>query len=167
MQQRHRNTLVQADPRAEPIRQHRRRRAALLELGVRPRLASNTAGRGLGSWYLAKAKVLSDSAQPSAPLAILANFGSGPLGRFHPMAAVWFPATTTDTYAFGTSASPMLRRWCSPATKVRSTRLRARWPALLSRRRLAKRWAVLSGASLAPRTSLFRHVEEVYSLASS
>src|SRR5438874_5033696 len=35
----------------------RRRRAALLELGVR--LASNTAGSGLGPWYLAKAKALS------------------------------------------------------------------------------------------------------------
>jgi RNA-directed DNA polymerase len=33
----------------------RRRRAALLELGVRPRLASNTAGSGRGPWYLAKA----------------------------------------------------------------------------------------------------------------
>jgi RNA-directed DNA polymerase len=37
----------------------RRRRAALIALGVRPRLASNTAGSGLGSWYLAKAKALS------------------------------------------------------------------------------------------------------------
>jgi RNA-directed DNA polymerase len=37
----------------------RRRRAALLELGVRPRLACNTAGSGLGPWYLAKAKALS------------------------------------------------------------------------------------------------------------
>src|SRR6266853_2676873 len=37
----------------------RRRRAALLELGVRSRLASNTAGSGLGPWYLAKAKALS------------------------------------------------------------------------------------------------------------
>jgi RNA-directed DNA polymerase len=37
----------------------RRRRAALLELGVRPRLASNTAGSGLGPWYLACAKALS------------------------------------------------------------------------------------------------------------
>jgi RNA-directed DNA polymerase len=37
----------------------RRRRAALLELGVRLRLASNTAGSGRGSWYLAKAKALS------------------------------------------------------------------------------------------------------------
>jgi len=37
----------------------RRRRAALLELGVRPRLASNTAGSGLGPWYIAKAKALS------------------------------------------------------------------------------------------------------------
>ena len=37
----------------------RRRRAALLELGVRPQLASNTAGSGLGPWYLAKAKALS------------------------------------------------------------------------------------------------------------
>ena len=37
----------------------RRRRAALLDLGVRPRLASNTAGSGLGPWYLAKAKALS------------------------------------------------------------------------------------------------------------
>src|SRR5579864_3762382 len=36
----------------------RRRRAALLELGVRLRLASNTAGSGLGPWYLAKAKAL-------------------------------------------------------------------------------------------------------------
>jgi RNA-directed DNA polymerase len=37
----------------------RRRRAALLELGVRPRLASNTAGSGRGPWYLAKAKAIS------------------------------------------------------------------------------------------------------------
>src|SRR5215813_3911184 len=37
----------------------RRRRAALLALGVHPRLASNTAGSGLGPWYLAKAKALS------------------------------------------------------------------------------------------------------------
>jgi RNA-directed DNA polymerase len=37
----------------------RRRRAALLELGVRVRLANNTAGSGLGPWYLAKAKALS------------------------------------------------------------------------------------------------------------
>jgi RNA-directed DNA polymerase len=37
----------------------RRRRAALLELGVRPRLASNTAGSGCGPWYLAKTKALS------------------------------------------------------------------------------------------------------------
>ena len=34
----------------------RRRRAALLALGVRPRLASNTAGSGRGPWYLARAK---------------------------------------------------------------------------------------------------------------
>jgi hypothetical protein len=34
----------------------RRRRAPLLELGVRPRLASNTAGSGRGRWYLALAK---------------------------------------------------------------------------------------------------------------
>jgi RNA-directed DNA polymerase len=37
----------------------RRRRTALLDLGVRPRLASNTAGSGLGPWYLARAKALS------------------------------------------------------------------------------------------------------------
>ena len=37
----------------------RRRRAALLALGVRPRMASNTAGSGLGPWYLARAKALS------------------------------------------------------------------------------------------------------------
>jgi RNA-directed DNA polymerase len=37
----------------------RRRRAALLELGVRPRMASNTASSGLGPWYLARAKALS------------------------------------------------------------------------------------------------------------
>ena len=37
----------------------RRRREALMELGVRSRLASNTAGSGLGPWYLAKAKALS------------------------------------------------------------------------------------------------------------
>ena len=36
----------------------RRRRAALLELGVRPRLASNTAGSGHGPWYLARAQAL-------------------------------------------------------------------------------------------------------------
>jgi RNA-directed DNA polymerase len=37
----------------------RRRRAALLKLGVGPRLASNTAGSGRGAWYLARAKALS------------------------------------------------------------------------------------------------------------
>jgi RNA-directed DNA polymerase len=37
----------------------RRRREALIELGVRSRLVSNTAGSGLGPWYLAKAKALS------------------------------------------------------------------------------------------------------------
>jgi RNA-directed DNA polymerase len=37
----------------------RRRRAALLALGVRSRLANNTAGSGLGPWYLARAKALS------------------------------------------------------------------------------------------------------------
>jgi RNA-directed DNA polymerase len=36
-----------------------RRRAALLELGVSERLASNTAGSNRGPWYLAKAKALS------------------------------------------------------------------------------------------------------------
>ena len=36
----------------------RRRRAALLELGVREPLASNTAGSGRGSWYLALTKAL-------------------------------------------------------------------------------------------------------------
>jgi RNA-directed DNA polymerase len=37
----------------------RRRREALLELGVCLRLARNTAGSGLGPWYIAKAKALS------------------------------------------------------------------------------------------------------------
>src|SRR6266851_6997406 len=37
----------------------RRRRAALLELWARPRLAANTAGSGPGPWYLARAKALS------------------------------------------------------------------------------------------------------------
>jgi RNA-directed DNA polymerase len=37
----------------------RRRRAALLALGVRPQLAEHTAGSGLGPWYLARAKALS------------------------------------------------------------------------------------------------------------
>src|SRR6267154_2708065 len=37
----------------------RRRREALLQLGVRPRLATNTAGSGRGPWYLARAKALS------------------------------------------------------------------------------------------------------------
>jgi RNA-directed DNA polymerase len=37
----------------------RRRRAALLALGTRPRLASNTAGSGRGPWYLARSKALS------------------------------------------------------------------------------------------------------------
>jgi RNA-directed DNA polymerase len=37
----------------------RRRRAGLLEVGVRPRLVSNTAGSGLGPWYLARARALS------------------------------------------------------------------------------------------------------------
>jgi len=37
----------------------RRRRAALMALGVGPKLASNTAGSGRGPWYLAKSKALS------------------------------------------------------------------------------------------------------------
>ncbi len=37
----------------------RRRRAALIQLGVRGRLADNTAGSGRGPWYLARAKALS------------------------------------------------------------------------------------------------------------
>jgi RNA-directed DNA polymerase len=37
----------------------RRRRAALIALGVRPRLARNTAASGRGPWYLARAKALS------------------------------------------------------------------------------------------------------------
>src|SRR5713226_4845107 len=37
----------------------RRRRAALLQLGVRPRLAANMAGSGHGPWYLARSKALS------------------------------------------------------------------------------------------------------------
>src|SRR5229473_721825 len=37
----------------------RRRRAALLALGVRERLVRNTAGSGRGPWYLARAKALS------------------------------------------------------------------------------------------------------------
>ena len=37
----------------------RRRREALIELGVLPRLASNTAGSVLGPWYLARSKALS------------------------------------------------------------------------------------------------------------
>jgi RNA-directed DNA polymerase len=36
----------------------RRRRAALLQLGVRPRLAANMAGSGRGPWYLALTKAL-------------------------------------------------------------------------------------------------------------
>jgi len=37
----------------------RRRRAALIALGVRPRLASSTAASGHGPWYLARAQALS------------------------------------------------------------------------------------------------------------
>jgi RNA-directed DNA polymerase len=37
----------------------RRRRAALLQLRVRPQLAANTAGSGRGPWYLARSKALS------------------------------------------------------------------------------------------------------------
>ena len=37
----------------------RRRRAALLALGVRPQLATNTANSGRGPWFLARAKALS------------------------------------------------------------------------------------------------------------
>jgi predicted nucleic acid-binding protein len=36
----------------------RRRRAALIALGVGPRLARNTAGSGRGPWYLARSKAL-------------------------------------------------------------------------------------------------------------
>src|SRR5580700_3428154 len=44
---------------------YRRRRAALIALGVRPQLAANTAGSGRGPWYLARSKALSVGA-PSA-----------------------------------------------------------------------------------------------------
>jgi RNA-directed DNA polymerase len=58
----------------------RRRRAALLQLGVRPRLAGNTAGSGLGPWYLARAKALSvglsNAYFKSLGLASLADEGS-------------------------------------------------------------------------------------------
>ena len=37
----------------------RRRRAALIRLGVSERLASNTAGSGRGPWYLARSRALS------------------------------------------------------------------------------------------------------------
>jgi RNA-directed DNA polymerase len=37
----------------------RRRRVALLSLGIRPRLANKTAGSGRGPWYVARAKALS------------------------------------------------------------------------------------------------------------
>jgi RNA-directed DNA polymerase len=37
----------------------RRRRAALIELGVRPQLATNIANSGRGPWHLARAKALS------------------------------------------------------------------------------------------------------------
>jgi RNA-directed DNA polymerase len=37
----------------------RRRRAALIALGVSPRLASNTAGSGRGPWRIARSKALS------------------------------------------------------------------------------------------------------------
>ena len=37
----------------------RRRRAALIALGVAPKLAGNTAGSGRGPWYLARSKALS------------------------------------------------------------------------------------------------------------
>ena len=37
----------------------RRRRAALIALGVKGRLASDTAGSGLGPWHLARSKALS------------------------------------------------------------------------------------------------------------
>jgi RNA-directed DNA polymerase len=37
----------------------RRRLSALIALGVRPRLARNTAGSGRGPWYLARSKALS------------------------------------------------------------------------------------------------------------
>jgi RNA-directed DNA polymerase len=37
----------------------RRRRAALLQLGVRGRLVNQTAGSGRGAWHLARSKALS------------------------------------------------------------------------------------------------------------
>src|SRR5262249_37573880 len=55
-------TICQRRLRAAMWRQWktpRRRRAALLEFEVRPRLASNTAGSGLGPRYLAEANALS------------------------------------------------------------------------------------------------------------
>lgn len=45
--------------RIRGVHEHAGGRAALLALGVHPRLASNTAGSGRGSWYLAHAKALS------------------------------------------------------------------------------------------------------------
>ena len=46
-------------PASRQCAQFSRCRAALLSLGVRPRLANNTAGSGRGTWYLARANALS------------------------------------------------------------------------------------------------------------
>jgi transposase len=59
------NDFVDAEAIAEAVeyarqwKTPRRLRAALLQLGVRTRLASNTAGSGRGPWYLARSKALS------------------------------------------------------------------------------------------------------------
>jgi RNA-directed DNA polymerase len=60
------SSLLSQDVRADGLRLRAmwqqwktpRRGRALLELGVRPRLASNTAGSGHGPWYLARAQAL-------------------------------------------------------------------------------------------------------------
>ena len=56
----------------------RRRREALIELGVRTRLASNTAGSGLGPWYLAKAKALSVGLSNACFNGVVAGVGGHP-----------------------------------------------------------------------------------------
>jgi RNA-directed DNA polymerase len=52
----------------------RRRRAALLQLGVRPQLAANTARSGRGPWYLARSKALSVGLSNAYPSVARSSF---------------------------------------------------------------------------------------------
>src|SRR6202007_119371 len=89
----------------------RRRRAALLELGVHPRPARNTAGSGRGPWYLARAKALAFGLSNSyfRSLGLPSLFEGCWRNRREP--------PCTDPYA----------RWCGRGRRVTAAPLPIKW----------------------------------------